>query len=100
MQAMNHYWKDKERIEQFRNDYNAVNLTAIEVAYCEYAIQMTMFPGKNTSEIIQRLSSLDQDDRAILDATMIIGYFNFVNRIVAGLQVKLEAEGAGGYDFS
>jgi hypothetical protein len=30
---------------------------------------------------------------------MIIAYFNFVNRIVAGLKVELEDEGAGGYKF-
>jgi uncharacterized peroxidase-related enzyme len=99
LEAMNHYWKDNVRAEQFRKDFNSVGLTDVELAYCNYAKHMTLTPGQDTSQLINQLKSLGEDDRAILDATMIIGYFNFVNRIVAGLQVELEVEGAGGYKF-
>ena len=99
MEAMDHYWKDNEKSSAFMKDYHAVELSDIEKAYCDYAWHMTKTPGDDSSEIIKHLKSLGQDDRAILDATMIIGYFNFVNRIVSGLQVELEVEGAGGYKF-
>lgn len=99
MEALNHYWKDKLKSFNFMNSYRSVELTDIERAYCDFAFQMTVAPGEDTSKLVDRLKSLGVEDRAILDATMIIGYFNFVNRIVSGLQVELEVEGAGGYKF-
>ncbi|WP_373524530.1 hypothetical protein [Aquiflexum sp.] len=39
------------------------------------------------------------DDRSILDATLVIGYFNFVNRIILGLGVNLEEDGGKGYKY-
>ena len=99
LEALNHYWKDDAKAENFKNDFNSIELTELENAYCEYAWQHTKTPGADTTAIIEKLKSLGADDRSILDATMIIAYFNFVNRIVAGLQVELETEGAGGYNF-
>lgn len=99
LEAVNHYWKDDQKANQFKNDYTSVALNEVEKTYCEFAHQHTVNPGQDTSTIIQQLKELGESDRAILDATMIIGYFNFVNRIVAGLGVELEQEGAGGYKF-
>ena len=99
MEAMDHYWKDKERSLQLMKDYHSVDLTEVEHAYCDYAWNLTKHPQNDMSPFVEKLKSLDQDDRAVLDATMIIGYFNFVNRIVASLKVELEVEGAGGYKF-
>jgi hypothetical protein len=36
-----------------------------------------------------KLKALGLDDRAILDATLVLSYFNFVNRIVLGLGLGL-----------
>jgi alkylhydroperoxidase family enzyme len=36
-------------------------------------------------------------DRDILDLTLIVGYFNFVNRIATGLGVEFSAEELSGY---
>ena len=99
LEAVNHYWKNDQKASSFRKDFNSVELSDIEMAYCQYAWQHTLTPGKDSTEAIEKLKSLGESDRAILDATMIIGYFNFVNRIVAGLQIELEAEGAGGFKF-
>lgn len=99
LEAVNHYWKDDAKAELFKSDYNSVELTELENAYCEFAWQLSKTPGADTTPLIEKLKSLGVDDRSILDATMIIGYFNFVNRIVAGLQIELETEGAGGYNF-
>jgi uncharacterized peroxidase-related enzyme len=99
IEAVDHYWKDAIKSDHFRKDHNSIDLTEREKAYCDFARQHTLSPGKDTTEIINKLKSLGESDRAILDATMIIGYFNFVNRIVAGLKLELEIEGAGGYKF-
>jgi uncharacterized peroxidase-related enzyme len=99
IEAVNHYWKDDAKAEAFKKDHTSIPLSDVEKTYCEYAWQHTKSPGKDSTEIINKLKSLGESDRAILDATMIIGYFNFVNRIVSGLQIELETEGAGGYKF-
>jgi len=99
IEAVNHYWKDDQKAKSFKNDYLSIELTEVEKAYCDYAWQHTKTPGKDTTDIIEHLKSLGESDRAILDATMIIAYFNFVNRIVAGLQLELESDGGGGYNF-
>lgn len=99
MEAMNHYWKDREQSVAFMQDYTNAELTDREATYCDYAWRHTKFPGEDKTEVISKLKSLGESDRAILDATMIIAYFNFVNRIVAGLKVELETEGARGYNF-
>ena len=36
-------------------------------------------------------------DKDILDLTLIVGYFNFVNRIAMGLGVEFSAEEMSGY---
>jgi alkylhydroperoxidase family enzyme len=38
-------------------------------------------------------------DSAILDATLVVSYFNFVNRIVMALDVESSEEEVKGYDF-
>jgi alkylhydroperoxidase family enzyme len=39
------------------------------------------------------------DDRIILDATLVIAYFKFVNPMVLGLGIKLESEKVKGYKY-
>jgi alkylhydroperoxidase family enzyme len=41
-------------------------------------------------EDIDRLRAAGFDDRAIHDATQIVAYFNYINRIAAGLGVEPE----------
>ena len=38
-------------------------------------------------------------ERAILDAALVIAYFNFVNRLVLGLGVQLEQDKGEGYKY-
>lgn len=98
-EAVNHYWKDDEKIKKFSKNHKSVQLTEKEQLLCEFAHEHTVNPSSNKAEIINQLKNNGLSDRAILDATLIIGYFNFVNRVVAGLQVELEDEGAKGYKF-
>ncbi len=56
----------------------------------QWAIDRTKLPGEASEEDVRRLKAEGLDDRAILDATLTIGYFNFVNRLVLMLGVHLE----------
>lgn len=66
---------------------------------CEYAEVLTGEPGRAGAEDLTiKLREQGFEDRAILDATLVIAYFNFVNRIVLSLGVELE-ENPGGYKY-
>lgn len=47
----------------------------------------------------EELKEAGLDDRAILDAALVVGYFNFVNRIVLSLGVYLEQDEGQGYKY-
>lgn len=99
LQAMNHYWKDPEKSEAFRKDFRSVELPERELVLCIYAEQLTKNPGlAGTEDITKPLKQAEWSDRAILDATLVVSYFNFVNRIVMALNVSMEAD-TGGYSY-
>ena len=100
-EAVNHYWKDDERTEQLKKDYQQASLTEMELKLCDLASELTKDPGGHSDEKhLKPLRDLGVSDRGILDATLVIAYFNFVNRLVLGLGVQLEAgEGSGGYNY-
>lgn len=98
-EAVNHYWKDNARMEKFKIDYQSVELNNIDRLLCDYAWELTKTPSTETeNNFFKPLRKLGLEDRAILDATLVVAYFNFVNRIVLGLGVSLE-ENAGGYNY-
>jgi uncharacterized peroxidase-related enzyme len=99
LEAVNNYWKDDAKAESFRTNYKTVKLTKIEELLCKYSHEHTINPSSDKEIIINELKDLGVDDEAILDATMIIAYFNFVNRIVLGLKVELEPEKGQGYKY-
>jgi uncharacterized peroxidase-related enzyme len=99
LEALKHYWKDDEKAELFRNDYKAVELSELQIKLCEFAKEHTLDPSSDKTIIINQLKELGLNDRAILDATLIIAYFNFVNRMVLGLKIELEADNGKGYKF-
>lgn len=98
-EALNHYWKDELKIEQLKKDFSKLQLPEIDLMLCELAWQLTRIPNIPTLTIVDKLKKLNMDDRSILDATLVIGYFNFVNRMVLGLGVELEQDKGSGYKY-
>lgn len=98
-EAVNHYWKDDEKTQGLREDYKSIDLTPTDELLCSYAWELTKNPGNETElSYLKPLKDEGLTDRAILDATLVIAYFNFVNRIVLSLGVRVE-ENAGGYNY-
>lgn len=98
--ALNHFWKDDERITRFTQDRGTVGLDETDLALCNYAQILTETPSEVKKEAqIAQLKALGLKDRAILDAALIIAYFNFVNRLVLGLGVELEVDPGKGYKY-
>lgn len=80
-------------------NFSKADLNETDNYLCELAWQLTRTPNISTEPIIGSLKDKGLDDRAILDATLAIGYFNFVNRIVLGLGVELKKEEQSGYKY-
>ncbi|MBF8965499.1 peroxidase-related enzyme [Pontibacter sp. FD36] len=99
-QALQHYWKDEERVNTLAKDYTAIGLEEPDQVLCDLAYHLTAAPsGEQVEQAIDRLKQLGHDDRAILDAHLVIAYFNFVNRLVLGLGVALESDQGEGYKY-
>lgn len=72
------------------DDPRTVALPARSRALVDYAIKLTGDPASLRESDLQAMRDARLDDRAILDANMICGYFAFVNRLADGLGVPLE----------
>jgi len=71
-------------------DWRTANLNAVDSALCDYAEKLTLQPANITESDIITLRTIGLDDRAIHDATQVISYFNYINRIADGLGVEPE----------
>ncbi|KQC05519.1 MAG: peroxidase [Candidatus Cloacimonas sp. SDB] len=98
--ALNHYWKDDSKIEKLiKGNYTEI-LSPHEIALSEFSRHLTINPEQHESnDYTQKLKNLGLSDAAILDVVLITAYFNFVNRIVLSLGVRLEADSGTGYKY-
>ncbi|HET6403325.1 MAG TPA: peroxidase-related enzyme [Candidatus Thermoplasmatota archaeon] len=71
-------------------DYRKANLSPRERAMADHAVKLTRTPGEVTEADVEALRAVGLDDRSILDLTLIVAYFNFVNRIANGLGLSPE----------
>ncbi len=98
-EALMHFWQDRSKIDVLLDDFEQADIDDTDIALCHLARQLTESPNHADKERnIRILQELGMTDRGILDATLVIAYFNFVNRIVLGLGVELEAD-PGGYHY-
>ncbi len=68
-------------------------LSKRERALVEHAEALTRDPAGVSRASLDRLRSARLGDIEILDATQVIGYMAYVNRIAQGLGVDLEGDG-------
>ena len=99
-EALLHYWKDENKVGLLRTDFTAAGLSEKELSLCEFAHTLTLNPANGKeSDFTAPLRASGFSDSAILDATLVVAYFNFVNRIVLALDVKLETDSGTGYKY-
>ncbi|NNE28123.1 MAG: peroxidase-related enzyme [Saprospiraceae bacterium] len=99
-EALNHFWKDNEKIELLIRDFRNASLSGTDLLLCIMAEKLTQdpsFPGRES--LLHSLREEGLSDRAILDATLVIAYFNFVNRIVLNLGVEFDVDEMKGYKY-
>ena len=68
-----------------------------ELALMRYTEKLTLTPGAMAQSDVQALKDAGIDDGEILEANQIIGYFNYVNRLLNGLGVTTDGDTVGYY---
>ena len=88
----------KVEIDQAGNgDQIADPLRRLVENIVRHAEKLTSAPGAMTESDLGELRAVGLDDKDILDITLIVAYFNFVNRIALGLGVDYSADEVAGY---
>ena len=99
LEALRHYWKDEDILDELLVDIDAVDLDPRLKSLMVYVKKLTCTPSEVIEGDISGLRKQGFTDRGILDIGLIVGYFNFVNRIVSGLGVEATSEEIGGYRY-
>lgn len=73
-------------------DFRQAELTAREMALCQFAEKLTQTPSQMTREDCDALRAAGLTDRDILDAVEVISYFNYINRVADALGIDPEPE--------
>lgn len=71
--------------------------TGSELALMRYTEKLTLQPATMSQTDVIELQQAGLDDGEILEANQIIGYFNYVNRLLNGLGVTTEGDIVGYY---
>jgi uncharacterized peroxidase-related enzyme len=98
-EALYHYWKDYAKIDLLTRQPEAASLSQADGSLCQYARDLTMNAESSNEQRIKSLRGAGFDDRAILDATLVISYFNFVNRIALALGLVIQDDEVKGYKY-
>ncbi|MGB1288075.1 MAG: hypothetical protein ACPG7F_16175 [Aggregatilineales bacterium] len=72
------------------HDWRIASLSDVDSALCAYAEKLTLHPTQMTEADVITLRDTGLDDRAIHDATQVISYFNYINRVADALGVEPE----------
>ena len=87
-----------DAIEQaLHNDNPDSAFDGAELALMRYARKLTLEPGEMIEADVQDLKKNGLNDGEILEANQIIGYFNYVNRLLNGLGVTTDGDTVGYY---
>ena len=98
--ALNKYWRNDEYVHQLSDDHSVLKLSEIDQQLCELAVALTADPSSSKCQNInRRLKKSGLSDAAFLDATLVIAYFNFVNRIVLNHQGALHDDKGENYKY-
>lgn len=77
-------------VQAIKEDFRQASLDSPTRALLEYAEKVTRDAAKITKDDIEALRRERFSDEAILDATCVAAYFNYINRMSDALGVELE----------
>ncbi len=98
-EALNHYWKDEQRIERLKRDHSKADLDKKQYEMIDYVKKLTNTPDKNQESDVEDLREVGFSDENILNINLVTSYVNFVNRIALGLGVEFSKKEIKGYEY-
>jgi len=96
-EALKYYIDDEETLTMLMAADGLETLEPRLSNIVRHAEKLTTAPVAMTDSDLDELRAEGLSDRDILDLTLIVSYFNFVNRIALGLGVTYSAEELSGY---
>lgn len=97
VEALRHHIDDEDTLNMLATADGLETLEPRLSNIVRHAEKLTSAPGAMTESDLGELRAVGLSDKDILDLTLIVGYFNFVNRIAMGLGVELTSEEMTGY---
>lgn len=98
-EALEHYWKNREKLNKYIEDIYSIEFTERIKAILNYSIKLTKSPHLMNRDDIQYLQQIGLTDKEILNVNLITCYFNYVNRIASGLGVEFDENEVKGYKY-
>jgi uncharacterized peroxidase-related enzyme len=89
-EALQAHARNIDLIESLKGDFSQAPISRRDREMLEYVAKLTRQPGLVVETDIRRMREEGFTDEEILRISLITSYFNFVNRIVAGLGTPLE----------
>ncbi len=77
-------------METIAKDWRFADLSDRDRALCDFAEKLTADPATMSQREVDALRDVGFTDAAIHDASQVISYFNYINRIADALGVELE----------
>jgi uncharacterized peroxidase-related enzyme len=96
-ESLRHYVDDEDVLSLLATADGLETLEPRLSNIVRYAEKLTNAPGAMTESDLGELRAENLSDKDILDVTLIVGYFNFVNRIAVGLGVEYSDDEISGY---
>lgn len=97
VRALRRYIKDKETLAMLSQADGLETLEPRLSNIVRHAEKLTSAPGAMTESDLDELRAVGLAQKDILDLTLIVSYFNFVNRIALGLGVTFTDDELRGY---
>jgi uncharacterized peroxidase-related enzyme len=97
VEALRRYIKDEETLEMLASADGLETLEPRLSNIVRHADKLTSAPSAMTEVDLGELRAVGLSDSDILDLTLIVSYFNFVNRIALGLGVSFSVDEVSGY---
>lgn len=96
-EALRHFVDEEETLNMLATADGLETLEPRLSNIVRYAEKLTTAPNAMTESDLGELRAEGLSDKDILDLTLIVGYFNFVNRIAVGLGVDFTDDEKSGY---
>jgi len=97
VESLRHFVDEEEVLNMLATSDGLETLEPRLSNIVRYAEKLTTAPGAMTESDLGELRAEGLSEKDILDLTLIVGYFNFVNRIAVGLGVDYSDDEKSGY---